>query len=145
MHRNRTLILNTVLSVLDGLKIFLSNTKPNSHPLRIKPFFLRKLCTIAIDFGPPSCPTSGFCDEVLLEEPGNVKALYRKADALGQLPQIVADKKQSKNNILAWVRAWLMSLSENGYDDFKNSMLLVHLYLLVCLRVLFAFLFELPN
>ena len=28
---------------------------------------------------------AGFCDEVLLEEPGNVKALYRKTEALGEL------------------------------------------------------------
>ncbi|CAE7235105.1 Fkbp59 [Symbiodinium natans] len=27
----------------------------------------------------------GFCDEALFDEPGNVKALYRKADALGEL------------------------------------------------------------
>lgn len=30
-------------------------------------------------------PAVGFCDEVLLEEPGNVKALCRKTEALGEL------------------------------------------------------------
>eukprot|EP00435_Cladocopium_sp_Y103_P046108 s15_g13.t1 len=30
-------------------------------------------------------PAVGFCDEVLLEESGNVKALYRKTEALGEL------------------------------------------------------------
>lgn len=46
-------------------------------------------------------PAVNFCEEVLLEEPGNVKALYRKADALGELcdwheAEEAADQLQQK-------------------------------------------------
>lgn len=68
-------------------KIFSPTAKPKSHPGFVKAVFVGGNCAPLRWLWNPICPTSGFCDEVLLEEPGNVKALYRKADALGQLLQ----------------------------------------------------------
>ena len=94
----------------------------------------------------PICPTSGFCDEVLLEEPGNVKALYRKADALGQLLQTDCYRQKGSYDYTYSLKLELEHDSRRYYIVIREFGMMILIFVCclftsihLCLRVAFCF------